>query len=192
MAANDLTTLPNLKTWLFVSSVVPDTDDALLTGLISRVSTTLQKAIGRNLSAADYVQKSDGLGAPQSRIFVANTPINSVASLTIRGIGEINLSADGIAPGYMIDGAGDSIILIGYTVPKGFGVISLAYNGGFAAIPDDAEQACLDACAFMYSRRGRQGLVSQALPNGGQTNFATRLPADILESVMRYQVVVLA
>lgn len=191
MAGNDLTTVTTLKAWLFTSSVIPATDDALLSALITRASTMLQSVIGRNLAAADYTESHTGWGAPQCRFKVGNTPINSVASVTIPGIGNIPASPDGIAPGYVIDTNKNGITLVGYYIPRGPNAITVAYNGGYAAIPGDAEQACLDACAWLYARRGRQGLASQSLPQGGQTNYSTKLPQDILDQVSRYSVVVL-
>ncbi len=189
--ANDLTTLANLKPWVFTSTAAPTTEDATLQALITRVSTTLQKTIGRNLAAADYLETHDGWGPPQCRFMVGSTPINSVASVTVLGIGNIPASPDGLQPGYVIDADKSGITLVGYYIPRGPNAITVAYNGGYATIPGDAEQACIDACAFLYARRGRQGLASQALPQGGQTNYSSKLPQDIYDAVLRYSVVVL-
>ncbi|MGA9820832.1 MAG: head-tail connector protein, partial [Desulfobaccales bacterium] len=55
----DLTTLANTKQWLGISS---DTDDALLTRLITAASSFIETYLGRLLGNQNYAEVRDGTG----------------------------------------------------------------------------------------------------------------------------------
>ena len=55
----DLTTLANTKQWLGISS---DTDDDLLTRLITAASFFIETYLGRRLGSQDYAEVRDGTG----------------------------------------------------------------------------------------------------------------------------------
>jgi len=67
MAFGDLTTLGGVKAWLQTGqNPFPDTDDTLLTSLVTAASQFIQTWLGRPIAMADWVEVRDGLGGSGS------------------------------------------------------------------------------------------------------------------------------
>ena len=156
----DLTTLANVKSWLNIQS---NTDDALLSRMITSVSTYIQSWLNRSFSVASYTDTSNGNGV-SSQLVLRNYPIVSVSSLTINGI-IIPFSPDGIKPGYQYDGK--AIYLIGYIFQRGMRNIVVNYSAGYASVPAEIEQAVIELLSLRYRERSRIGENSKSI--GGET-----------------------
>ena len=153
-------------------------DDIVLAKLIKSATQTILNYISRDdIPADDYTETRSGNGSGQKRIQVVNTPINSVASVTIDGVA-IPASTDFGSPGYIYDK--ESIVLAGYEFAKGLDNVVIAYNGGFASIPDDIAQVCVELVALRNSSRTRIGHQSKSLA-GETVSFIT----DDLTSAMK-------
>ena len=135
-------------------------DDNLLAELITAASTFIQAAyLCRYLRTQSYTEVLNGMGH-KTRIGVKNTPITSVTGVTING------KAVPASPGPGRQGflwSGTEIGLIGYVFFRGFQNITLAYTAGYASIPQDLVQVCIDLVALRYKERDRIGQSSKTL-----------------------------
>jgi hypothetical protein len=82
MAASDLATLADVKTWLSGSSGIGTSDDALLGRLITDVSGAIAAYLGRpSLTPHAFTDRLDGDG--KKRIFLRRYPVLAITSLVI-------------------------------------------------------------------------------------------------------------
>jgi uncharacterized phiE125 gp8 family phage protein len=158
----DLTSIDKAKEWLGVSGAK---DDALLTRLVTAVSTAVEEYVDRTLASTSYTETRDGPGG--SRLSMPNFPITAVASVLIDGA-SIPVASSAIANGYLYTST--SIALRGYVFALGVQNVMVQYTAGFAAIPKDVEQACLDWLGHIYRSRDRIGHNSKSI-NGETVSF---------------------
>ena len=135
-------------------------DDNLLADLITAASNFIQNAyLGRSIAVQSYSETLNGVGC-KSKIGVKNTPITTVASVTIDG------KAVPASPGWGRQGftwSDREIGLVGYSTFRGFQNIVLAYTAGYATIPPALVQVCIDLVALRYKERDRIGMSSKTL-----------------------------
>src|SRR5439155_23306149 len=94
MAFGDLTTLADVKAWLQTGQdAFPDTDDALLSRLVTAASRFIESWLGRQVAPADWQEARDGTGG--QRLAFANTPVTTVLSLSIDGLAIPPAPSDG-------------------------------------------------------------------------------------------------
>jgi len=190
MATGDLTTLENAKLWLNIDSSNANSD-VLLSRLITAASKLLIVWLDRNsLLSASYSDVLDGNG--HDGLHLKNWPITAVSSVTVNGI-VVSLSTDGRTNGYVFD---DKFL---YILPatnvghfqKGIRNVLVSYTAGYAEVPFDVEQACIELVALRYRERDRIGKKSESL-NGQQTvSYSTRdLGDDIRKMLKNYRGVV--
>lgn len=202
MAAQDLSLLATLKSWLPINSSTT-TDDATLSRLLTAVSQDFQRATNRpDILQASYTEARQGDGS--SRMIAFHWPIVSITSLTVAGL-TVPLSADKIAAGYYIDQDIDperiwNIYLNGYSFTDGAPVV-LAYEAGYVQpgtggtlspgqvpLPGDVEQAVLDWCAYRYKERPNVAASSRRSTEG--ESVATEMidaPPNVLQVIERYR-----
>ena len=154
----DLTTLANVKSWLNIATT---TDDATLSRMVTAVSNYIQSWLNRSFAVASYTDILNGTGGNQ--LVFHEYPVISVSSMTISG-NIIPASPDGIQPGYVFDARG--IYLIGYQLTKGIKNVRITYSAGYATVPPEIEQACIELIALRYRERSRIGEVSKSI--GGE------------------------
>lgn len=147
---------------------------SLIETLIGNASTMIESVCARTFEAATYTETRNGNGAPM--LFLRQGPIVSVASLSIDGIA-IPAATTPTSYGYVFDdrrlylrgNAGISARVTGTPggYPIGFsrGVqnIAVEYSAGYATIPADLNQACVELVADMLAKRDRIDLKSQTL-----------------------------
>ena len=121
MAAQDLSQLATLKSWLPIS--IPNSnDDFTLSRLLTAVSQDFMRATHRpDLLQANYLETRDGDGS--TRLILYHWPMVSIASLKIAGA-TIAQSADKIAPDCYVDQDIDperiwNVYLAGYSFTDG-------------------------------------------------------------------------
>jgi hypothetical protein len=166
MAAGDLTSLQSVRLYLDIKT---DTDDALLSRLITAASVFIVNYLNRNtiLQASYANERHNGHGGQS--LTLRNTPIQSVASLTVNGL-VVAASPDGVLPGYVFDKS--SIAYVGGVFPKGFSNVVVSYAAGYASVPYDIEEACVELVALHYREKSRVGKKSDAMPQGGTTTYS--------------------
>ena len=174
----DLTTLPKVKEWLGLAPM-NTTSDALLGRLITSASDYIQTWLDRTVTAGTYTENRDGNGA--LRMKFRNYPCTAVSSLTIDRL-PIPMSVNG-SPGYMFDS--NSLVLVGgvYRFTQGMMNVSISYSAGYASVPNEIEQACIELVSLRFKERDRIGITSKGM-SGESISFSQRDMSDAIESTL--------
>lgn len=144
MAVLDLTTLAALKSWLGIAST---SDDALLAGLISDVSTAILVDLGRaSIGPAIYNEVRDGGG--ETSILLRHWPVGAVLAFTIDGLAVAMsgaLPAGGTLLSGVLDGADPAppgapqrLSLLRGLMPHGLQNIVVSYRAGYEVAAEAA------------------------------------------------------
>lgn len=180
MAAGDFCTLSDVKAWL---NVVPGNtaNDAVLTRLITAASQAIKTWTSRPLLQATYTETYNGTGI--NRLTLRNFPVTAVSSLTVDGL-TIPPASSPVSFGYLFDEygiylvGGDSYsgtvpqtpnIWAGSYFPRDSQNIVVTYTAGYATVPVDVTQACIELVAFKFQQRNHVGVTSRTLTAGGES-----------------------
>lgn len=179
-----LTDLATVKEWLGILPSSID-DDTLLERLIDAVSKKITDAIGRAIESTEYDEYYTGY-SPR-KLALKNYPVTAVDTLTISGE-DVPAWTEETGEGYIILG-NDTIALNGsYSFrTTEFNNVHIVYTAGYAAIPDDLEQACIDLVALRYRSRDRIGQQSKILAGETVRYSVVDLPPEVAEVVARYK-----
>lgn len=189
MATGDLTTLANAKQWL---SIATTTDDALITRLITAISSYAQTWMNRQIATQSYSESRTGSGS--DTLALANYPCTAVASLTIATV-PVSPSPDGLQAGYVFDDR--FIYLVGNAyaasafpgaAPNRFPkwppkAVQISYTAGFASTPPELEQAVIEWVSQRYQERTRIGMSSKSMA-GETTAFIVKDMPDSVKTVL--------
>ena len=197
----DLTTLANAKQWLGISS---DTDDALLTRLITAASFFIETYLSRRLASQTYAEIRDGTGGHVMNF--RDYPVTAVAGVTVNGVA-IPPAPDTVTPGYRFTRT--QIILQGHRFTQGYGNVTLNYTAGYgpptggwfedawltagegdAIFPFDLEQACIELISWRYNERQHIGQSGKSLEGANVTYSVQDLPPDVKTVLDRHRRVV--
>lgn len=167
-----LTSLSNVKDWLGIPSD-KTSDDALLTLMIGRASSTILNELGRpNILSQSYTEVRDGLG--MTRMVLRNWPLRSVSSVTVDGTAIAAQTSVPLGAGYMfqawnglVPGRAAWIDLVGYAFTVGRSNVQIVYTAGYDTVPEAIESACIELIALRYKERQRIGQTS--VSTGQQT-----------------------
>lgn len=151
----NLTTVENVKGYLGISVA---SDDALLDRLVSSASAYIQSWLNRSFALTTYTDTFDGMGF-NSRM-VSNYPITAVTSVLV-DTQAIPLAPNTLASGYAF--AERKVVLRGYTFNSGVLNCSVTYTAGYASVPPEIGQACIEIVANRYREKDRIGLTSKGL-----------------------------
>lgn len=182
MAVGDFTTLDQVKKWLNIQSA--DTDDLLRT-LITSASKAMRRYMERDIVVNTYTDRRSGVG--MSTMMMKNFPIVSVSSLTVNGQ-SVPAAAGWGSPGFFFDDA--MVYLANYSFTRGKGNVVVTYQAGYAEVPDDLAQACVDVIGMRWRERERIGLSSKGLA-GETTAFNLKdFPSQVITLMDSYKKVV--
>ena len=172
MAFGDLTTLGEVKAWLQTGQAAfPDTDDALLTRLITAASQFIQRWLGRSIASADWQEVRDGTGG--RRLTFGNFPVTAVLSLSIDGLAIPPAPDDGgFGAGYVFSPT--ELALRGYVFTRRSQNVAITYTAGYLVTPPDIAQACTDLVCLRYRERTRIGEVSRATGGSETVTYSQR------------------
>jgi hypothetical protein len=170
MAFGDLTTLDDVKAWLTTGqNPFPDTDDALLTRLITAASQFIQTWLKRQIASSDWQELRDGSGG--QRLVFANFPVTAVLALTIDGIAISPAPTDGSCDaGYVFSPT--ELALRGYVFTRRLQNVVVTYTAGYATTPPDVAQACIELVCRRYRERTRIGEAGRARSGDAAANFS--------------------
>lgn len=186
MAIADFTTLANVKEYLGIVTTATK-DDSLLGKLISRASSFICNYCTTTFLLANYTEQRDGNDS--MRLMLRNLPVAAVTALTIDGQA-IPPGGNSQKNGFWCD---DTFVYVkGYRFNRGMCNINVAYSAGFATLPTDIEDVCINMVANKYKRKDRIGKVSEGMA-GQQTNYSTSdLSAEDKKALQSYKRVGLA
>jgi hypothetical protein len=178
MADGDLATLPDVKAWLQTGqNPFPAIDDTLLLGLITAASQFIQNWLNRQIAAANWLEVRDGGGG--QRLVFANFPVTAIASLSIDGLAIPAAPEDGgFGAGYTFTPT--ELALRGYVFTRRAQNVMVTYTAGYAAVPSDIAQACIELVCQHYRERSRIGEVARTLGGNETVRFAQQ---DMSEGV---------
>lgn len=136
MATGDLVTLDQALPYLQQTA----DENGVIAFLISAVSTKIQKFVGYNFSQATYTRTFNGQGG--QRQILPDRPVLSVSAVTIGPV-PIPAALDAILPGFVADDK--CLYLRGFwEFYRGFQNVTVTYEAGYASVPMDVQEACLD------------------------------------------------
>lgn len=180
-----LTTLNALREYL--KKDINDTaDDTLLQKTITRVSAEIEKRCNRIFLAANYTEYYAGNGG--NKLCLKHWPVNSIASLYIdddrQWESDDLIDSDDIIisdelPGLIILDNGE---LFSKTI-NNIENIKITYNAGYATIPSDLEQRCIEICVARYMKSG--GLATMITKQQINPNDLEKEAWDYIESNYR-------
>lgn len=169
---SDLTTIANLKQWLEINNT---TNDVLLQRLVSSCSAFIQSWLNRSILQATYNEIYDGNGS--DTLTLNNYPITSLLSVSVNGVAQ-NLLSPGDFTSAAYDFTSEQLYGQFMIFNKGRQNIAVSYVAGFATVPLDIEQACIELCALKYKnlRNERIGVVSKGLASESTAFFVGDMP----------------
>jgi hypothetical protein len=181
----DLTTLANAKQWLNVQTA---SDDALITRLISAASDYIQTWLNRVFAIAAYTEGRNGYDT--DGMAVKNYPITTVTSVLVDGI-SIPAATGATDSGYVVNEPRTMIYLRGYRFTRGRMNVTLNYSAGFALVPNEIEQACIELVGLRYKDRERIGITGKSMA-GESITFSQKDFSDAIQTTLtNYKKVVL-
>ena len=186
MPYGDLCALADVTAWLQTGqNPFPAVDDALLARLITAASQFIESWLQRQIAVGDWIEVRDGNGG--QRLAFANFPVSQVWSLSIDGLNiPPALSPGGITGGF---GAGyvfspTELALRGYVFTRRAQNVSVTYTAGYASVPADIAQACIELVCQRYRERTRIGEVSKSLMSGETVTFSQKDMSDDIKSLL--------
>jgi hypothetical protein len=163
----DLTNVADACAYLTsVGVAVPANSDTLQL-LITAVSQQIQSWTARKFISQSYSTVLSGRGG--CRLYLRNTPISAVASLSVNGLA-ISAAASWGQFGYIFDET--TVSLAGYEFCRGVGNISISYTAGYDPIPADVVLACQMGLAAVLSSEIRDPLLSKWRAGDTEQDFA--------------------
>lgn len=190
--AIDLTDLPSVCNWLGVQNPPPGLQATILPDLITACSADFLRELGRVdfYPAEDFTEVRDGDG--DVRMTLRHWPINSVASVTVAGVG-IPPSPDKIQTGYYIDADLDPEQRNQLWVNGGLtdaAAVAVVYNAGYAAPPSDVKQVITEWVADRYTDRTGSGKDSQRAAGGEHVTYEhgeDAIPPQVMRVIEKYR-----
>lgn len=188
--------LADLKLWLGITDSL---NDVMLQRVITNLSQRILSKLGRpdGIKSASYTESYDGTGT--SQLSLRHYPIISVASLLIN-TAPISASPDGVQTGFVFDAYALSLIgsaqplqaSPGYYGPPGTFIrgrnnITVTYTAGYAAVPLDLTEACIQWAAYNFRGRNWIGITSKHMGTGETDSFSQKpMPDFVTEALQPY------
>lgn len=182
------TSVASCKTQLGITDTSQDT---FLEQLVNRSYKILEIYCGRKMKAADYTEYLDGPDdESRDTLLLDQFPINSVASLyddLDRAFGSETLVA---ATDYVIYKERGIVKLFRNesAFQKGIQNIKITYNAGYATIPGDLEDACIQMVEFMFNRARTSGFDAASLGGKSETYDKDEIPAAVKRTLRHYRI----
>lgn len=145
--------------------------DALIDALVLRASAAVETYLSRTILSASHSETRDGNGGRS--MMLAQYPVTAVAAVTINGQTIPQSSGFGAA-GWRL--ANRSIVLEGYSFAKGDGNVQIDYTAGYATVPADIEQACVETILLALERRSHIDVSSKSLAGETISYITADLP----------------
>ncbi len=185
MAATDLCTLEEVKVYanLDTENAVGNVD-TLLERLITSKTQAITKYIGfSQILAKDYTESYDGNGT--SYLYPLNLPLISITSIHISSSWTFDATTLIDSDDYKI--VNDKYITYkDYIFTLGDQNVQVIYNAGYAAIPFDLVQVCVEEVTRTYNDKANVGIVSRSDRSGGTTRIEKGFMKQSIEVMDQY------
>ncbi len=167
--------------------------DALITTLITNASAMIESYCNRIFASASYTETRNGTGG--FRMYAAQAPITAVSSVTVDGVA-IPAAPSGGAPGYGYVFDADLIYIrtgASYSgtptlFTKGVQNVVLSYTAGFATIPADINQACVELIADKLAKQARIDKKSETLGSQQTVSFdLSAMPPRVVTALAQWR-----
>jgi hypothetical protein len=183
-----LTTLANVKAWLEMDMAVT-AQDAVITRLIDSCSVYIESWLSRKIAQAVYTEAYDGKGS--NAITLAEYPITALTSVSIDGVAQV------IVPNTEFNTVGAryherQLVINGKVFSRGRGNVLVTYQAGYATVPADIEQACIELVSLRLknARKANLGIQSKTLAGESITFFSGAMPDSTRDMLLEYRNVV--
>lgn len=124
-----------------------------LTGLLRSASNILERQAGRLFELKERTELHNGDGS--RTLFVDNIPVSSVASITVVDSGNNSTVYNMFSDTFRMDSDIGEVQFrpdVSGTFTFGFQNVTVVYTAGFAAIPDDIQEAVIQIVIAMQDR----------------------------------------
>lgn len=182
---NALTNLTEVKDYYQFGNT-RQIDDDLLEDLANRVTIMFQTYCGvTSFLLGDYTEIADGGG--DSRLYVANIPIQSVTTL------QYSSSWDWEDPNTVIDSSNymvrDKLYIVGKGIRFYLGDSNyrVVYRAGYSSIPLDLKQVCIEEVIRRYNHRKDFDVIAKSLDDGSVTYTEKGLLTSTKEVLNKYR-----
>lgn len=163
-----------------ISYLTYNLDDNILSQLLTAASAFIANFLSRDIFTATYTEYRDGPGGFD--LLTLNFPITAVSLVEINGVA-ITLATDTVMYGYTFNSR--QISLRGFKFTRGRKNIKITYTAGYAAVPYDLEQACLELVAYKYKSRDWAGQSSKIIGGENVTYVTKEIPDGVLGTLKR-------
>jgi hypothetical protein len=177
MADGDLVSLSSVKAYL--GGDLQSNDDAVLARLISAASAFFVTACARPILEQSYSELYDGKG--NGRLYLRQTPVTSVTSLSIDNITVPQAMVPGES-GWRLNG--NVILLFGHWFNRALANVAVTYTAGYAVPPADVAEAVMELVGLRYRGRDRLGKVSESMGGMATTAYAQKDVSPFIASVI--------
>lgn len=166
MAAEDLTSLAQAKARL---EITDGDQDAYVARLITVASQMIVNYLGYDPHQQTVTELRDGTG--RTTLVLAQSPVISVTGLAVNGRA-VDPAADYRGPGWLRR-EGTLQLVGGPVFSRGAANIEIVYEAGYAAIPQDLEEGCLQTIqAIHLAQPADPNLAGESVPGVYSVNYA--------------------
>jgi hypothetical protein len=173
MAVGDLCQLADVQAWLpSAPTASPGVD--LISQLITAASRAICAYCGRGqFTLTSYTDTYDGAG--KTWMLLRQWPVLSITAIALTQCGVTTTVTDPTT--FQLEapipaGGAQRLTLVSPHLyfPRGRGNVQITYQAGYATVPPEVAQACIEAVGEAYQRRNRIGQTS--VSSQGQTTVA--------------------
>ena len=181
MSLPDFTTMAAVKTYL---GLTISTDDAEIATLITAYSAGMRTFMNRDITSNSYdIRRS---GQSTLSMLMPQYPITAVALLEINGQAIPAQPAWG-QPGYYFDDI--QIALECYCFHRGISNVHIQYTAGYATVPADLAQACIELVALRYRLRDKLEWSTKSLAGESVTLITKDMPSSVATALKNWRAV---
>ena len=171
----DFTSAASVKAYLGITIA---TDDTLLATLVTAYSTWMRTFLNRTITSQQFTITRSG--RDEQTMLMPDWPITAVSTLMIDGV---VIPAQSTWGGYGYRFSDRAITLDCLRFTRGVDNVSITFTAGYASVPADLAQACVELVALHYREKDRFGLASKGLA-GETTAFITKAMPESVKAVL--------
>ena len=182
---NNLVSLSALIVFLGIAT--GDTDyDEMCEQSIDGASWYLNSETGRKLKARNLTEYYDGDGT--AKLMLEQRPINAMSSIysdPVRAFGSTTLVD---SDDYELYGDEGYVVFTSTSIDVGHRVLKATYNAGYATIPYDLKQACIELAALWYENyKSHRTQLKSVSSDAGTQSYEHSIPPFVKAVIKKYR-----